>query len=217
MDEPLLGEVPENGMIYRFLPAQRPETPATIMLHGLSGDENSMWVLQHALPAAGLIVAPRGVFPLSEGGFSWIDGPIQGWPTAPQFMPALGALEALFRHLQAEGNLKRERVLWMGFSQGAALAFCAANHSPMMSAGVIAAAGFLPEGEFRGLKGLPVFWGHGSLDAWIPISRAEQDTQRLREVGARVHFCQAEAGHKMGVECLQGLRLWFRTNSFVSP
>jgi predicted esterase len=98
----------------------------------------------------------------------------------------------------------------MGFSQGAALAFSAAADKRISPKAVVAAAAFLPEGDFSDLEGIPVFWGHGSRDEWISIERARQGFLQLQHSGASVHFCETDVGHKMGVECLGGLRTWLQ-------
>jgi phospholipase/carboxylesterase len=210
MDEPLLRKVPDSDIIYRLRLAQNAKMPGVIMLHGLGGDENSMWILEHALPKGGLVIAPRAPFASAGGGYSWVEGEIHNWPALNDFQPAINIIDSLLNHLQETNDLKREHLLWLGFSQGAAFALAMANHSSVSPAGVIIAAGFLPDGDLSDLDGLPIFWGHGSRDEWIPISRAQSDVQRLRGHGAEVHFCQAEVGHKMGMECLRGLDLWLR-------
>ncbi|MGD8822778.1 MAG: hypothetical protein PVG63_06725, partial [Anaerolineales bacterium] len=58
-------------------------------------------------------------------------------------------------------------------------------------------------------KGVPVYWGHGTEDELIPIEHARHDVERLRTAGVDVSFCEAEVGHKVGVECTRGLKTWF--------
>jgi predicted esterase len=79
----------------------------------------------------------------------------------------------------------------------------------MRPAGIIALAGFLPEGDLSKLAGIPIYWGHGSRDEFVPVQRAEKDVQRLSSVNNDVEFCQADVGHKLGVECARGLKEWF--------
>ena len=216
MNEPLEGKVPENNMVYRIRPPKDPAAPSVIMLHGLSGDEKAMWVLESALPQGGMIIAPRATFPLGGEGYSWVAGKLVGWPRMSDFQEALQDLRILIQHLEGEWHLKKERLIWMGFSQGAALAFTAASNASLRPFAVIAAAGFLPEGNLQNLGELQIFWGHGIHDEWIPVSRARRDVERLRDIGAHVQFCEADVGHKMGLECLQGLKSWFHRNLKVT-
>jgi phospholipase/carboxylesterase len=97
----------------------------------------------------------------------------------------------------------------MGFSQGAALAFAAAQGG-MKVAGIIALAGFVPYGDLQGLENVPVFWGHGTHDELVPVERARKDVKRLLDGAAEVHFCEADVGHKLGIECTRGLKHWLR-------
>ena len=76
------------------------------------------------------------------------------------------------------------------------------------TSGLVALAGFLPAGDAAGLAGLSIFWGHGTSDERVPIARARQDADRLRAAEARVTLCESDVGHKLGAECLRGLRAW---------
>ena len=48
----------ETGLIYRLRRGQ-PHGPVLILLHGLSGDENVMWIFDHTLPREATVIAPR--------------------------------------------------------------------------------------------------------------------------------------------------------------
>ncbi len=42
-----------------------------LLIHGLTGDENSMWVFARNLPANYWILAPRAPYAAEQGGYSW--------------------------------------------------------------------------------------------------------------------------------------------------
>ena len=182
----------------------------TVMLHGLGGDENAMWALESALPRAGLVVAPRAPHEQRQGGYLW-NPSIHAWPPlVSEFAEGIALLEGLLGYLEEEYEFQRERMVLMGFSNGTAMSFAAAM-TPISPppAGIIAISGHLPEGDLSPLKGIPVYWGHGSRDAFIPIDIARSDAERLRNEGVPVTFCEADVGHKLGAECLNNLRSWF--------
>jgi predicted esterase len=51
-----------TGLIYRVRHGQ-PQGALVVMLHGLSGDENVMWIFDHALPREATVIAPRALYP----------------------------------------------------------------------------------------------------------------------------------------------------------
>jgi phospholipase/carboxylesterase len=208
VSEPELMHSTRSGLVYRYLNENSKHAPFVILLHGLGGDENSMWVLESSLPKDGVKVAPRALFKMIGDGYSWVEPHLQGWPTAIDFEPAVNALKNLVDELEIEIGLKRKELILMGFSQGAALAFTAASDPQMRPRAVIAAAAFLPKGDFTNLRGVPIFWGHGSRDEWIPIERARSEAMLLKELGAQLQFCESDVEHKLGLECLNGLSDW---------
>ena len=65
--------------------------PVIILLHGWTGDENSMLVFTSRLPENMLKIAPRGLYPASQGGYAW-HMRRDGWPRQEDFDPVVEAL-----------------------------------------------------------------------------------------------------------------------------
>jgi phospholipase/carboxylesterase len=201
-------ETSSGELIYRL---QRPKSGdrPVILLHGLTGDENVMWLLTSAFPSGGVIAAPRGLFPLQEEGYSWVDPALVGEGRFSNFRPAAVAIRGLVVHLGEQFSLPIGSFVLMGFSQGAALALAVARDG-FRPAGVATLAGFLPTGGLRNLDELPIFWGHGTRDEMVPVGRARRDVKALQQAGAMVTYCEADVGHEVGVECMHDLGAWFR-------
>src|SRR3990172_1869384 len=199
-----------NGLLfYRWRPAANPADPAVVLLHGRTGDESVMWIVADALPSMGLMIAPRGPFSVSEGGFSWV-GPIaREKGTFEDLRSGVTALETLLDRLEVERGLDRDQMVLVGFSQGAALAFAPPKAERLRPRGIVALAGFLPRGDPAHLRGIPIFWGHGTQDTLVPIGMARSDVERLHEVDDSVQFCEADVGHRIGVDCMRGLNQWW--------
>jgi phospholipase/carboxylesterase len=178
-----------------------------IMLHGRSGDERSMWILEGFLPDESLKVAPRGIFPWEGGGYHWSQG-VNRRSVRLDFNRATEAVSKLVEELEGRVGLDRRRLILMGFSQGAALAFSMAASLKPRPTAVVSLAGFLPAGDFGSMDGLPIFWGHGIRDEMLPVEGARLGVQRLTDAGADVHYCETDVGHKLGAECARGLDLW---------
>lgn len=204
-------------LAFRLRLPQDKQTPPIVMLHGLGGDENVMWGLESALPRTGMVVAPRAPHAQRQGGYAW-NPTISTWPpSVSEFAEAVDLLESLFKYLELQYAFSRDRVVLMGFSNGTAMSF-AATMTPMSQspAGIIAISGHLPGGDLSPLRGIPVYWGHGTKDTLIPIDIARSDAERLRQAEVPVTFCEAEVGHKLGAQCLNNLRSWFQVE-FPAP
>lgn len=135
------------------------------------------------------------VFPRAAEG-SWYP---QGF-MAPleQNQPSLDfALEAVHRSIQrlVEAGIARERIVLMGFSQGACLLseYLLRNPAPYAAA-VLLTGGFLgpEEGAWaesgRTLEGLPVYMGCSINDGWVPVPRVQSTRQALERRGAQVEL-----------------------------
>ena len=210
MSEYLVAGTDEAPLAFRLRRPVDERMAPIVMLHGLGGDEGVMWSLESALPRDGLVVALRGPYAQRQGGYSW-NPIIKAWPPlVSEFTEAVGALEDTLDYLELKHGLHRERVILMGFSNGAAMAFAAAM-TPMRRrpAGIIAIAGHLPDGDLSPLRGIPIYWGHGTKDTFIPIENARSDVERLRQMDVPVTFCEADVGHKLGAPCLRDLKAWF--------
>jgi pimeloyl-ACP methyl ester carboxylesterase len=87
--DPILIEAPVGGVTVRLREPQRDSGPHILMLHGWSGDEKVMWVLQSVLPSEAFLVAARGTHPLPMGGYHWSDSPASTQVGFKDFEPAV--------------------------------------------------------------------------------------------------------------------------------
>jgi len=211
MTEPVLRPAPPEGVPYRLKVNASGANLAVLMLHGWSGDENVMWILETVLPPARLIAAPRGLYPLKTGGYQWSQGPGSLKSTMLDFQSAVDAVRAVVDELVQCDQLALDRLILMGFSQGAALSFSLASIGTFRPLGLICLAGFVPQGRVDSLRELPVFWGHGNQDELVPVERAHRDLDRLTSAGVEVSYCEADVGHRLGIECTRGLKSWIET------
>jgi phospholipase/carboxylesterase len=198
-----LGTSSELKFLYR--PAASPASPTVCLLHGLGGDEKSMWVFGHVLPPGWGVLAPRGAFPHAAGGYSWTaQGDslnISGFDSSAQL------LSRFLTEAAGVAGSDPERPLWLGFSQGGALAVAALLRGvPAVACAVL--AGFVPDGAEGSWPGAPVFWAHGARDEDVPLARAREDILRLRAMGAQVEACEADVDHRVGAACMSALSRW---------
>lgn len=91
-----------------------------------------------------------------------------------------------------------EHLVYLGFSQGAAMAYRAAAGSGHACQGVIVLGGDVPpELESQELGGFPaVLLGRGSSEEWYDAAKMEHDVELLRRKGADVRPCVFDGGHE---------------------
>jgi len=183
------------------------------MLHGFTGDENSMWVFARDLPTRFWIVAPRAPHTTEPSGYSWRPPHASdfGRPSLEQLLPAAEALIRLIDAYQLSAGIEANVFDVMGFSQGGAMSNLLAFLYPerIRKAGIL--AGFVPSGldelvSTRPLEGKPFFVAHGTKDEMVPIDRARSSIEILEQAGAQVTYCEDEVGHKVSLTCLRALR-----------
>lgn len=109
----------------------------------------------------------------------------------PHLTSALNWINEILSHLEGEG-FSPERVMLLGFSQGACLCLEYAARNPKRYGGVAALSGGLigPEGMARdypgSLEDTPIFLGCSDIDPHIPIKRVRESTEVLKRMGANV-------------------------------
>jgi phospholipase/carboxylesterase len=200
--------LPDSGVHIAWRPGDPAGAgPAFVLLHGLGGDERSLWVFEPAFPRQAAILAVRGIYSWPPGGCSWI-APEVDHRYGPQDYAA--GIEAVHTAVEARLNPESQRrgLVLVGFSQGTGLAFAAAADRRFNIAGIVSLCGFLPDGPLQVAPGMPVYWSHGRRDTLVPIDEARQDVERLKAAGAQVTFCESDAGHKVSRGCVQALRTW---------
>lgn len=167
---------------------------AVILVHGRGATAQSMLPLAAELEAPGLaFLAPQAP------GSAWYPysflAPIQN--NEPHLSNALGVLGGLLEQI-VQGGIPAERVVLLGFSQGACLALEYAARNPRRYGGLVGLSGGLigppgtlfdyaqDSGRASSLDGTPVFLGCSDVDAHIPAARVRETDAALARLGARV-------------------------------
>jgi phospholipase/carboxylesterase len=193
---------------------------AVIWLHGLGADGHDFEpiVPELRLPAS---LAVRFVFPhapvrpvtLNQGMRmrAWYDIFQLGGGAEDDagIRASQAAVDELVKEQTRKGISTRKIVL-AGFSQGGAIVLQTALRYPARLAGVLALSTYLPLAStlkaemHEGNRGTPIFMAHGEYDDVIPLRRAEQSAQLLKEAGHEVEWhtypmphsvCADEIGH----------------------
>jgi len=161
---------------------------AAILIHGRGASADDILGIAHelALPDVAYL-APEAA------GHTWYPYSFL-MPTAqnePHLSSALLVIEGLVQHLEQQG-VPPERVVLMGFSQGACLTLeFAARHARRYAAIGAFSGGLIgPPGTARAypgsFDGTPVFIGCSDVDPHIPVERVRESAEVYRGMGASV-------------------------------
>jgi phospholipase/carboxylesterase len=200
---------------FRLRLAQAKPSRLLILIHGLMGDENSMWVLVRRLSPDYTILAPRAPFPIAEGGYSWreIKPGTWGMASLEDLLPSAKALLTFVEEWSPSVAIDPGQFDLIGFSQGAAITYTLALLYPERVRRLAAISGFIPEHSetqlvSQRLSGKPIFITHGRQDTLISVEQARRSVMLLKGTGAQVTYCESDAGHKVSNDCLREMELF---------
>lgn len=161
---------------------------AIVALHGRGSSANDILGLVQALDAAGFAhLAPQAA------GHTWYPNrflaPISS--NEPFLSSALSSVDSVVSKA-TDAGVSPERIVLLGFSQGACLALeYAARHARRWGAVIGLSGGLIgPPGtvwDYPGnLDATPVFLGCSDVDAHIPVERVHETAKALRALGGDV-------------------------------
>lgn len=182
---------------------------AVVMVHGRGATAESILELRHELGRPDLAyVAPQAA------GYTWYPysfmAPMER--NEPGLSSALARLGEVVEQLESQG-IPAERIVLLGFSQGACLSLEFAARNPRRYGGIAGLSGGLigPPGTPRdypgSLAGTPVFLGCSDRDPHIPRERVDESAEVLREMGAEVtERIYPDMGHTVNEDELEHVR-----------
>ena len=170
-----------------FGPSLEEAQSAVVLIHG-RGDSS-----RGILALAPEFQAPRTTFLAPQAaGFSWYPYSFlsEVESNEPWLSSALDRVEAAVAAVASV--IPEERIVLMGFSQGACLVLEFATRHTRRYGGLVAFSGGLigPDGTPRdyagSLKGTPVFLGCSDIDPHIPVGRVHESAHVLEGLGGEV-------------------------------
>jgi phospholipase/carboxylesterase len=201
-----------NGWTLRTRVSDSAAAKLLVLIHGWTGDENSMWVFTRRLSPHYWMIAPRAPHKAESSGYSWRPPQPEtfGRPSLEMLKPSAEALIQLIDEYAASVKLDARQFDVMGFSQGAAMVNLLGMLYPHRVRKMGVLAGFVPYGmdeiiEGKPLAGKHVFVAHGTQDELVTIDRARVSIELLEKAGAKITYCEDEVGHKLSSNCLRAL------------
>ena len=206
-------------------PNADPNALTCVVLHGYGADMRDLAPLAPEIPAARPV---RWIFPnapevLDWGGRAWFPIDVAAFEEAQRTGKARDlsggepagmaesrlALQAFIQDL----DVSWDKLVLMGFSQGAMMAVDLALRAPRAPAGVAILSGTFVDGKAVAAlapkrKGLAFFQSHGSVDPILGFQEALKLERELRAAGWSGELRRFEGGHSIPAEILPVLGAW---------
>ncbi len=216
-----------------ILPCVERETGASprysiVWLHGLGADGHDFEPIVPELVARDW-PALRFVFPHAPVRPVTVNGgmPMRAWydivgvdlisrQDETGMRASIASVEALIAR-ENERGVPTAQILLAGFSQGGAIALSAGLRHAEKLAGVIALSTYLPLQEAFVTERspanaqTPVFWGHGTADPIVPLTRGVNSRDLLQSLGYLVSWHTYPMPHSVCGEEVTDLRQWMTT------
>jgi phospholipase/carboxylesterase len=208
-----------QGLAYRLRPAAAEPEGALVLFHGRGTDEHDLHPLLDALdPSRCLLGAtPRGPLSLPPGGAHWYAVREIGYPDPATFLDTFERVAAWLDSFAAETEIRPERTVLGGFSQGAVMSYALGlERDRPRPAAIIALSGFVPtvEGFSLDLERQPrppVAIGHGVLDPVISVDWSRGARRLLEGAGFRVLYREYPLPHAVDPAFVAELATWLRS------
>lgn len=126
---------------------------------------------------------------------------------------SIGSVDELIDREIGRG-IRSERILLAGFSQGGAIALAAGVRSAKKLGGIIALSTYLPIAEKTAAelndvtRDVPIFMGHGMLDAVVPHTLGEMSRDFLKQQKYAVEWHAYPMAHQVCAEEITDLKRW---------
>jgi len=206
-----------NGWTLRTQASESASPRLLVLIHGWTGDENSMWVFTRRFPSDYWMIAPRAPHKADPSGYSWRppQPELFGRPSLEALKPAAEALIKLIDEYAASVKIDARQFDVVGFSQGGAMVNALGLLYPERVRKMGVLAGFVPYQmesmiESKPLVGKNIFVAHGTKDEMVTIDRARASMDLLEKAGATITYCEDEVGHKLSSNCLRALETYLQ-------
>jgi phospholipase/carboxylesterase len=198
---------------------QRP--PVLVVLHGYGADECDLLSIAETVAPGFLTISLRAPIALAQGGYAWYHLTQTESGLHPDDLSRHESEDMVARNLS--GIIDREggdpdQVVFMGFSQGAAICYSLLVTYQLQNYGItprasINMSGYLPRdilGAFEGkrFEGFPFFISHGEFDDLIPPMAMNEAEDLLSERGGIVSTRLYGTGHGVIPETIADIAEW---------
>lgn len=196
------------GWTHRWEPG-RPGGTTLLLLHGTGGDEHDLIPLGRSLAPEAHLLAPRGQV-LEAGMPRFFRRLAMGVFDEADLVARTLALADFVGAAATRYGFDAERVIAVGFSNGANIAAATMLLRPDVLAGAVLLRAMVPlrPPVPPDLTGRAAFLAAGRLDTMVPAANTEELAAMLKNAGAEVTLHWSPGGHGIEARDVEAARGW---------
>lgn len=202
------------NFVHEFVPAIARDLDVTLLLlHGTGGNEHDLLPLGKELLPGAALLSPRGRV-LEHGMPRFFRRFAEGVFDIEDLKFQTHELNEFVRAAGEEYRLQKNRIVAVGYSNGANIAASLLLLHPHSLAGAVlfrAMVPFTPDVP-PDLRRARVLLGSGKRDPIVPPENVERLSALLASFGAEVELYWHEGGHELGQDDLASARNWLLRN-----
>lgn len=201
------------SMKHIFVQGSRPEAPVVVLLHGTGGNERDLLPIAEMIAPGASVLGVRGNV-LEHGMPRFFRRLAEGVFDEEDLVARTHELKAFLDEAAAQYSLDRNRMVALGFSNGANIAASLLFHYSDALQGAVLLHPMVPlrGKELPDLSGVPVFIGAGTNDPLCSINETEELNSLLSGAGADTELNWENYGHQLSKLEIDAATAWFAKN-----
>ena len=197
------------GFVHIFVPAEKPNSPTILLLHGTGGDERDLLGLGRELWPGAALLGVRGKV-LESGMLRFFRRFAEGVFDVDDLKARTNELAEFIDVAAEHYGFSKRHLVAVGYSNGANIAASLIFlHPHYLAAGVLfrAQVPFTPD-LVRNFSELSVFLAGGMQDTIVPHEQTEQLAAILESGRADVSLFWHRGGHELGSDDVEAAKTW---------
>jgi predicted esterase len=199
----------DMGFVHIFVPAEKPDSPTLLLLHGTGGDERDLLGLGREMWPGAALLGVRGKV-LENGMPRFFRRFAEGVFDVDDLKTRTNELAEFIDVAGERYGFSKEKLIIVGYSNGANIAASLILLHPHYLAAAVLFRAMVPFDPdlIRDFSHLSVFLGAARLDPIVPSRQVEELGAIFESGGADVTISWGQGGHELGEDDIHAAKTW---------
>jgi phospholipase/carboxylesterase len=202
-----------------YQPSGQGPFPTLLTIHGRGANAfDLLGLAPHFCGGRFMVICPQGPLETPIGpesvGYAWYPMSMGGPPDIDAILTSRQRLQAFLEECLKTYSIDPRRLGIIGFSQGGVMAYSLALTNPERFAALAVLSSWLPKEMLprieisTAVQSLPTIVQHGTEDPTIPVDRAQNSVEILRQSKVPLTYREYQMGHEISARSLADLSGW---------